>query len=429
MSAYNINQWDKPVFLHRDITSFIDQATLSDGIHKIEIPGKQSIDIWMQGIPLTKIDDCPALLVGLSGAVTNRKEKSAPFFSGLALATEMRLPIISISDPSLALDDEIALSWYAGNQWETVLPQKIAEILDAIGGRLNIPLVIFGGSGAGFAGLLLATTLKADAKVLVWNPQTSISAYHWRPVSKYVSTAFPKQRQLAECAEKITYSDRSKYLYDLLEETGIIHQVFVNEIRNNISLLYLQNRSDIEHVMSHAARFCERSSWYRAGKSSFCTNDGNIAIFFGDWGEGHAYPPRKLLVKSIELLINNKDTNLIVKEIEDKKEETGIKTPFFHWFCGTPISYIKVNATIRNEIVSVECRIDDEAVDTNGLQYAYYLLKDGHKIHSKWYSAEPFAEFNHENPADNLEVIVFAKGVFGEAVPLGKYPVIRQSIA
>lgn len=429
LTGYNINQWDKSVFPHQSIDAFLNEMNLPDGIHQIEIPGQLSIDIWIQGLLSAKKNGSPAILVGLSGAVTNRNNKSAPFFSGLALATEMRLPIISISDPSLALDNEIALSWYAGNKWVIELPKKIAKILDAIGAHFNIPLVIFGGSGAGFAGLALSTLLNTKAKILVWNPQTSISAYHWRPVSKYIATAFPEHNQLTENIETKPYNKRSEFLHKLLEETGITHQVSIDQVNDNISLLYLQNRSDTEHVLNHAARFCESSSWRRVGQCSFCTTTGDNAIFFGEWGDGHAYPPRKLLVESIKTLIISERASDVAKALERESNRLEVKIPFFHWFCDHPKAYIQANAIMRNEIISVTCSMADETIDPAGLQYAYYLLKDGHKIQSKWYSTDPFAEFTYENSTANLEVIVFTKGVFGEAVPLGTYPVTRQSIA
>ncbi|WEI19351.1 hypothetical protein PY247_04980 [Acinetobacter proteolyticus] len=59
----------------------------------------------------------------------------------------MNLPLISISDPSLSLSNDLTLAWYAGNHLERNLPEKISVLLDQIFEKLQIKPILIGGSG------------------------------------------------------------------------------------------------------------------------------------------------------------------------------------------------------------------------------------------------------------------------------------------
>ena len=159
---------------------------------------------------------------------------------------QLNLPIISIADPSLALSGDIKLSWYAGSERSTDLPEMLAKILDHISLMLGAKLVLFGGSGGGYAALSVVQLMASKASVAVWNPQTSISKYNGRQVVNYITTCFP--------SAKIEND-----LYETLEHAGIRHDL--NTVYSSQTpavqhdILYIQNEGDSHHVTHHAAPF------------------------------------------------------------------------------------------------------------------------------------------------------------------------------
>ena len=98
-----------------------------DGRYEIDYGFSRILEIQLQGVEL--LNRSNIILVCFSGAIGQRKGKTAPFFSGLGLAKELQSTIVSISDPTLTLDDELGLSWYAGYSGWRCIFEDIAKLL------------------------------------------------------------------------------------------------------------------------------------------------------------------------------------------------------------------------------------------------------------------------------------------------------------
>ncbi len=260
-----------------------------NGVHSIDIFG-QKIDILFEG--LDQINKDLGVLVCFSGAISNRSNKTPPFFSGKKISRKMGMPLISISDPSLAINSESNLTWYAGNENWIKLSADIAIILDIISERLDTNLIFFGGSAGGFAILSIINQVNFKAKGVVWNSQTSISEYKKGPVRKYLQSCFPNT--------KVTGS-----LYEALEKSGVVHDLldlYSNKSLKNDSVLYMQNLGDIFQLERHALPFINSLNAKQKGDGVYLTRKG-ITFCLNDWGYGHIPPNENLIIKILTDLV------------------------------------------------------------------------------------------------------------------------------
>lgn len=107
---------------------------------------------------------------------TPRNPDLKPVFTGLNVTRELDASFVALSDPTLYLDPDLKLAWYAGSSgWDLQSLLKCVLRKIATVARSN-DLIFFGGSGGGFASLYCAASFPGSL-ALVWNPQTDIGAY------------------------------------------------------------------------------------------------------------------------------------------------------------------------------------------------------------------------------------------------------------
>ncbi len=93
--------------------------------------------------------------------------------------------VIAYADPVMFHDDDITLTWFAGNKdyW----PMKdVAEIIEKLAINqevINNNIMFFGSSGGGFSSVMLGALVK-NSKVMVNNPQLFVLNYHETHVDK-----------------------------------------------------------------------------------------------------------------------------------------------------------------------------------------------------------------------------------------------------
>lgn len=254
-----LNMWDS-------VASFISDSSKSDAVHVIKLPSGRRLEVAVRGMTTWEGSRLP---IFFSGALPGRKGTIPPYFSGARLAGRLGLPWVAISDPLLASDPEISLSWYTGAIGDAT-QARIAEIVACLAGPRE-PLCI-GGSGGGFAALVTTSLIPGRASALVWNPQTDVRAYAPFAVAKY----------FAVLGIDATGDD--------LGTTSIpdgIHWT-IPRLDSDKSVLYLQN-SDDWHVSAHASRFVTSNELtkVRIGVSQ----RDNLVMLLARWGEGHAVPP------------------------------------------------------------------------------------------------------------------------------------------
>lgn len=298
-ASYDLNQWKLPVFECLDSEHFSSGSCLRDGIYHFSI-GTTFLDIRLDGAESLR-PGC-TVLVCFGGAVPDRTAKIAPFFSGSGVAKQLQTPVLSIADPSLSLSKSLALGWYAGNYLVSSLQLRISRILDFFAEVYDVKFLMFGGSGGGFACLAIQSLMKSTVTAAVWNPQTSISKYTSSSVVRYLDVSFPSKDIPVP-----------KNYYFKLEEAGVLHDLTVKPPRYTHPVLYLQNQSDAHHVQHHAMPFA-RSRGVRQMSGTVLADAGDLAMWFGCWGKGHAVPPGDMIVFVLrQLMIGTSVIDLALK--------------------------------------------------------------------------------------------------------------------
>src|SRR5699024_639434 len=136
------------------------------------------------------------------------------------------------------LDDDLMLSWYAGNHRQPDLQQILVSIFEKIHVSLGSErAVFFGGSGGGVAALFFASHFQ-NSLALVFNPQTNIAKYSKRAVRDFATKAF----QIEPIGDDLLRQLPSDVVVDLCE-------AYRPPIDTKIA--YLQNANDKEHLQSH----------------------------------------------------------------------------------------------------------------------------------------------------------------------------------
>lgn len=288
---YDLAAWRQPLFEHGATGRWSGGQGLANGIHRFELAPDRSLDMLLSGIEHLRPGGC--LLVGFTGAVPDRARKSAPFFSGISIAGRLRLPLLAVSDPVLALSSEVNLGWYAGLDGLSDLARRIGALVTEFALDHGVSPLLFGGSGGGFAALSVLGHTGTAARAMAWNPQTRLSRYSRRLVKAYADHAFgvAPPEVLASDAALAAHLDRCGIAHDLLRDRGPWTHPF----------LYLQNRTDLPHVEKHARPFLERYGARALSPHVFAMDDGG-AIWFGDWGQGHVAPPAGLILSTLRAL-------------------------------------------------------------------------------------------------------------------------------
>lgn len=290
---YDIYRWNKPIYKISKL-SLNSDLTFEDGIYQYS-SGNVKIDLLFSGMSSFKAHK--GILVCFSGAVTKREKKSAPFFSGLNISEKLDVPIISISDPSLELSNELNLAWYTGNSNIKNLPIVIAEILDKVSNILNTRLIIFGGSGGGYATLAVISQMENEVFGAVWNSQTSISKYNQHAVINYIKESFPE------------HDIRSDDLYSTLEEIGIMHDLtplYEKNKKNNYKILFLQNTGDKFHLENHTKPFMKSIGFTENNEKVYTSKNEKICFWINYWGDGHITPGMDKIFKTLNSAIEEK---------------------------------------------------------------------------------------------------------------------------
>lgn len=201
-----------------------------------------------------------------------------PFFVGTTLTDKLPVNAVFIADPSLEWDDDLRISWFAGNQRQPVqqdLPRILSHVISALGSKNNI---FYGASAGGFAALYYSS-LFSDSLAITINPQTKITGYGKNFVAKY-----------GEACWGIRGADASiKTLNKYVIEDLTSHY---ERVQPN-SVLYIQNNTDW-HLGVHMKPFISKIN----AKNKFMK-------IVSTWGNGHVPPPVDYQEKILRLAIES----------------------------------------------------------------------------------------------------------------------------
>lgn len=379
----NYSIWSPAINRYASLNGFMESQAIHNGVSVIATSGSE-IEILAQDIE--KAQAGGRILIGFNGAVTNRDqaESRPPYFSGKGIASEINLPFIAISDPSLLLDKNLPLGWYAGNSKIPNLLRHIAEIIDNISDKLDCTPIIFGGSGGGFASLAMSHLLKSESVAMVWNPQTSIGEYAPVHVLHYLRAAFPEISEDIQRASDLEKPEQKSFINSVLASSQLLHSLIGLATTGRSKVLYLQNREDW-HLQAHAKPYLPKDNWKRLGPTSFA-NGENLAIHIGNWGPGHAAPPKAIILKTLRLLKTEIDIETVARSLsEDSKAEK-----YVHWFSADVDDKWSPLAYCTQDLNNLYLSIDASGLSSGlNAEYAAYLFKGDDRISTIWYQDKP----------------------------------------
>lgn len=272
---------------------------LHDGLLRVFKGERFCFDVLLNGFDGRSLEKASQdVLVCFTAAIPSGKrgESLPPYFSGLNIAKQIDLPIISVADPTLYIDPELQLSWYLGNKFNTRLHQDIVNFFLKIRSFNDLVFTFFGGSGGGFASLMIGERVK-KCNVAIWNPQIVIPKYNKTVVLKYL-----------ECAFDFVPTDFAKDVVGFMENHSLPYDISNIDVSGLLGLVYLQNKSDHSHVESHFKKFVSGRpcSTIEAinGQKLVKLECSNSLCYKGNWGQGHKRPPKSMIEFSINLLLS-----------------------------------------------------------------------------------------------------------------------------
>lgn|GEM_PF-1700511 len=294
-----------------DLTNILShwqlEKTSVPHVYQFERNGEK-ISLFIEGFD-TRRSDAP-FLVGFSGAVTDRETKTPPFFAGQGISKTLNLPLLSFSDPTLNRSKDIGLAFYAGNDRVPNLPEVLADIINKISAHIGRHALLFGGSGGGFAALSTLRHCNTSFKALVWNPQTIVTGYYRRFVMTYFKTAFPDLYRRSGAARLKDPWELAK----LIRNEGCRPTIMPWKPAGEV--LYLQNGRDDFHLEKHLSPFLRTGDWTRLGRSCLTSSEQNVSVCVGNWGEGHAPPPRQMIIKCLLGLATGRPSQELAHSVE-----------------------------------------------------------------------------------------------------------------
>ncbi|WP_417530280.1 hypothetical protein [Marinobacter lipolyticus] len=362
----------------------IGSGNLKNGVYSLHLE-RSKLDWLIKGVEAKS----SYFLVCFSGAITNRCGSPAPFFSGVNIRSEVKVPLLAFSDPTLSLSPDLPLAWYSGHQDFPHAPDVIARVIERYSKVLGATPILFGASGGGFACLAQSRILTIPHFSFVWNPQTSISEYNLNFVYQYLEVAFPDayseiaDLRHAECANRVAY--------EFMDKMGIYHSVLDSYHNPLANILYIQNESDW-HVKAHLQPYLESKRLKSNQSGIFYNSDQKVMVSTENWGQGHVSPPKEVIVSMLKNISSGASVGQCVRKLQSLCR--GLKSAISK-------NYVEVAENFRsifwfsNGSIKVFCGFPGE--DNTKIQdfsYAFYLFVDGEKRQVTWYQKEPFSTFD-----------------------------------
>lgn len=308
---YDLIQWGRQIYQYCSVGVFLHSDQVNSGIHSIKLTSQMNLDILIDGLEyLDLANESSFGLVVFGGAINERHKKKAPFFSGLNVAKNARIPLISISDPAFLLSNYLDVGWFIGGEQLPNLMNIISDVLQHISKLLSINLIVIGGSAGGFAALSLASIMP-NTDYVIFNPQVKITNYYLRFVKNLVEICFPST--VMKLVDSNTGSEK-KMVEALFATRQVKSDLSGHNLCGSNRLLYLQNSSDNMHVENHAKLFIDKMQLQSSNDGLY--QNHNSCVFFGNWGSGHASIPADYLVAVIDLIKRRGSLQGIVCDLE-----------------------------------------------------------------------------------------------------------------
>lgn len=267
-TAYDLERYELPVTRYESLDEFLAADGLPSGILEIG---------WIRPIHvLYRPEDSETTSIHFHAAV-DRNTATLPMFSGLTVTAGAWVNNVYISDPTLTIDSDLNLAWFAGADGlpvQRVLPTVIAKFLDA---SRSTRLVFWGVSGGGFASLYYSRLFPESLAVCI-NPQTSILRYAPQFRRAYAAATFGA----------LTRDEGDRLIAERVDAdlTTAYRNGFANQV------LYLQNADDW-HYKEHLLPFADATRRHRS----------RVRFEVRDWGQGHKPMPTDQLQSLLHTLL------------------------------------------------------------------------------------------------------------------------------
>lgn len=386
------------------LQALLSSAEWQDGLHSVD-EGEIPLDLALVNAAGLRARH-KVLPVFFSAAVVAREGRPGPFLSGTGLATRAGFPALCLADPSLALDSDLGLAWYAGSG-RSRTQDLLSAFLQTVAERFDCELLLIGGSGGGFAALYYGARLGQRASVLVWNPQTDLLKYYRPAVRAYLEACWPGPNWRSD----EVLAGASRYLM----QAGIEHST-IDRYRAGPGprrLLYLQNADDDFHINHHVGPLLACLGLEDGGSRHYTDEAGCRTVWFGTWGDGHEPLPRPMLIELIGRLMDPIGT----ARIPSAWLNVGIdgSTPLLPLSFPNSASDIElgVEAKVVGDHLRVRARLWGQMPGRDVPQYAFYVYSGESRTHTRWYETDEEASFalGTERPT---HVVAFALDNFGK---------------
>lgn len=271
MTSRNVGRYKSRQEMHTSFREFAS-SRIDSALHTISF-GERVTDVLVE-----KQGESEVGIFSFSPAITS-PGVTRPYFVGAGILSDLPAHRVYLSDPSLELNDELALAWFAGNREQTTMSNDIQQIIESIISDLGIRHPVFiGTSGGGFAALK-HSSLTPGSLAMVVNPQTDLLRYHKQHVARY-----------AKYAWGMTYEKAVDVLGKRIG-TQVIEK-YSEPLDNTV--LWLQNIQDDHHVDVHMKPLLTEVH-----------KMNRVLVRLGrDWGEGHQPAPKETQVSLLESIVN-----------------------------------------------------------------------------------------------------------------------------
>lgn len=248
------------------LNEFLEASKLPAGLHSVMV---NELPVDFLNIP-TGSD---TTIVFLHGAI--EPHFKIPVLTGQGISSGLTANRVFISDPALALSDNLLLSWFAGNKSHTngqeLLVQILLKVLQSNGSKR---VIFFGGSGGGFAALYLASRFE-NSLAMAYNPQTNIAEYNSRAIHEFT--------QYAHGIHRREYDPLSFLPDSVKTEVCSIYSK-----PQPATVAYFQNLNDHTHVNRQLRPFLDQLH-----------PENPVYLLAQAWGAGHTAPPKEQLRKAL----------------------------------------------------------------------------------------------------------------------------------
>lgn len=378
---------------------------LNSGTHRVSFGSGNSIVLSTNGFD--QITD--SYLVVFNGNYTERNTKNTgPFFFGRGIAREAGIASISFADPSLDYSADISIGWYAGNSFVPTYQFNVSRIIDYIANLSQAIPILVGGSGGGFAALVMSAITQVRTKAFVWNSLTSLSNSQSMFIEPFQSTVLRTglSRQVGRNANVFQAS---------LDTAGIVNSIRLSDISARSEIVYVQNRSDLRYHTNGLYQFLEPIAALQFDEAHQIVSsiDGNVVAWVGEWGTGHVPPRRDFIINSIKNLSEGASPHECIRGLSD---QTVIEMRLGERAILHESSSLELSIDSTESVLHVSAFVvDDLCSEYVNLEFAFYLLKGGKVVESIMYVRENEVTFNVTAYKD-MVIRAFAKDYSGKII-------------